>query len=340
MAAATFVLPGPIERTGGYLYDLRMADGLRALGWDVEVNGVGSHLNRTVANGRVAIIDGLVLGTVADEIEALATRVPVVGLIHLPLVADVTRSADEISRLEPLERHALTACSLVVVTSRATLPMLARYNLPADRVVVVEPGTDRVPMRVSSTNDSRPHFLCVATLNAGKGHELLLRALARVKHRDWTLTCAGSLTRDPAAVDRVRATIAELDLADRVTLAGELGEAALDDAYARADVFVLATRQETYGMAVAEAIAHGLPVVSTNTGAIPAIVGDAGIIVAPDDLDALADALDAVIADEKLRTRLASAACRRRDLLPTWDDAARAMSEALIRFGSGHPQHG
>ena len=55
--------------------------------------------------------------------------------------------------------------------------------------------------------------------------------------------------------------------------------------YDRTDVFVLATLRETYGMAVAEALAHGLPVVSTSTGAIPALVGtDAGLLVAPGDV--------------------------------------------------------
>jgi glycosyltransferase involved in cell wall biosynthesis len=342
MPAATFVLPGPIARTGGYIYDLRMIDGLRALGWDIDIvviDGIERRFAGMVADGRVAVVDGLALGAMPDDVEAIAARGPVVGVIHLPLTADVTRTREEIRQLEPLERRALGACSRVVVTSGATLPMLARYALPNDRVVVVEPGTDRVararPSRRSAAGEGEVHLLCVATVNAGKGHELLLRALARVAHREWRLTCAGSLTRDAGTVERVRATITELGLGERVTLAGELDEAALDESYATADVFVLATRQETYGMAAAEAIAHGLPVISTSTGAIPAIVGDGGVIVAPDDLDALARALDAVLGDAALRARLAAAARRQRDLLPTWDDAARAMSDVLMRLGAG-----
>ena len=112
-------------------------------------------------------------------------------------------------------------------------------------------------------------LLAVATLNPNKGHEILLEALAAIPHKNWHLTCAGSVTRHPATVDRVRAAIRRLQLDDRVTLVGELDAVTLHECYDRADVFVLATRQETYGMAVAEALARGLPVVSTTTGAIP-----------------------------------------------------------------------
>ncbi len=73
-------------------------------------------------------------------------------------------------------------------------------------------------------------------------------------------------------VARVRAQVGEAGLEDRVSLVGDLGEAALAEQYDRADLFVLATLYEGYGMAVAEALARGLPVVSTATGAIADLV--------------------------------------------------------------------
>ena len=100
--------------------------------------------------------------------------------------------------------------------------------------------------------------------------------------------------------------------------------------YDRADAFVLATRQETYGMAVAEALAHGLPVVSTKTGAIAGLVGDvAGFVVEPGDSAAFTAALTNVLEDPRLRGQLAEGARRRRIRLPTWEDAARAMHARL-----------
>jgi glycosyltransferase involved in cell wall biosynthesis len=261
-----------------------------------------------------------------------ASRLRIVALVHLPPAAEVSIDRDTAARLEAAERRALAGTVLVIVTSTATLPMLARYELPRDRVIVVEPGTDRAPLARGSQG-SMLQLLSVATLNAAKGHEILLRALADVPYRNWRLICAGSLTRDPATVDRVRDMTRTLGLEDRVSLVGELDAARLSDCYGRADLFVLATLQETYGMAVAEALACGLPVVSTTTGAIAALVGeDAGLLVPPGNIEALAAALARVIGDAGLRARLAEGAQRVRDCLPSWEYASRNMSMALARL--------
>jgi glycosyltransferase involved in cell wall biosynthesis len=122
----------------------------------------------------------------------------------------------------------------------------------------------------------------------------------------------------------------ELDVEDRVTLAGDLDARQLAVEYDRADVFVLPTLYEGYGMAVAEALARGLPVVSTATGAIAELVcDDAGIVVPPGDAAAFADALARVVADDFLRAQLAGGARRARARLPTWEAAAAAMGRAL-----------
>ncbi|MDP2390798.1 MAG: glycosyltransferase, partial [Acidobacteriota bacterium] len=176
-------------------------------------------------------------------------------------------------------------------------------------------------------------LLCVATVNAGKGHDLLLEALAAVPSHQWHLTCAGSLTRDAATADRVRGLVRQFKLEDRVTLAGELDAEAIVACYDAADVFVLATRRETYGMAVAEALARGLPVVSTTTGAIPDLVGaDAGVLVPPGEVAALAEALSRVISDADLRARLTAGAREVRDRLQTWEVATARMDAALQRL--------
>jgi glycosyltransferase involved in cell wall biosynthesis len=122
-------------------------------------------------------------------------------------------------------------------------------------------------------------------------------------------------------------------LEERVSLAGDLGADALEACYQRADVFVLATMHESYGMAVAEALAHGLPVVSTRTGAIPDLVtngaGVAGIVVPTRDQQALANALAEVVGDAGVRAKLAEGARRVRDRLPTWEEASDRMAGVL-----------
>lgn len=344
MRSVAFLVPGRIDTlTGGYIYDRRMTESLRQQGWSVDVRELdgtfpfptqaalahAAGVLATIHDDGIVVVDGLALGAMPEVIERESSRLRIVALVHLPLAADVSVDRDTAAALEAAERRALAGAALVIVTSGATLPMLAMYDLPLDGVIVVEPGTDPAPLARGSRG-SLLRLLCVATLHAGKGHEILLRALAGVPARKWRLTCAGSLTHDPATVDRVRAMIGTLELEDRVTLIGELDAGSLSDSYAGADLFVLATLQETYGMAVAEALARGLPVVSTTTGAIPALVGeDAGLLVPTGNAEALAEALTRVIADADLRARLTAGAQRVRDHLPSWERAAENMSAAL-----------
>ena len=232
-------------------------------------------------------------------------------------------------RLWRSERETLQHVRHVVVTSPATASLLTReYAVNAGRVTCIEPGTDRAP----ASRGSGRSLLSVGTLTPRKGHVALVRALARLKHLDWHLTCVGSLTRDPKTVRRVRAAIRKAGLEGRVSLAGETASRArLARHYADADIFVLPTAYEGYGMAVAEAIASGLPVVSTPTGAIRQLVGkDAGILVPPGNVAALARAVERMLVDANARRKFRAGALRRRRRLQTWPKAAREMA-AVVR---------
>ena len=349
MRPAVLVVPGHLgERTGGYLYDRRIVEGLRRLGWAVDVLELDASFPyptpaaleqaadalAAVAAGTIAIVDSLALGAMPDLITHEAPRLRIVALVHLPLAAACDLDREAAARFEDGERRALRAAALVIVTGSATLPLIAKHELARDRVLVVEPGTDRAPLARGS-GGHRLELLSVATLNPGKGHEDLLVALSAVPHREWHLTCAGSLTRHPETADRVRETIAKLGLEDRVSLAGDLEGTALEACYDSADVFVLATRQETYGMAVAEAVAHGLPVVATTTGAIPDLIGSgAGLLVPVGDTPALVEALSRVLGDAGLRARLAQGARRTRDQLRTWEETCGRFAAALNSLAS------
>jgi glycosyltransferase involved in cell wall biosynthesis len=387
MRPVAFLVPGPLDaRTGGTIYDRRIAAALRALGHCVQVVALDAgfprptaaaldHAARVLASmdaGTIVVIDSLAFGAMPGLIVRESARLRIVALMHLPLAATVGLDRDTAARFEAGERRALQAAVLIIATGKAALPLLARYPLADERIVIVEPGTDPAPLARGSAPAEARHYdlghrhhdvgdrrhdvgnghhdgdqrhdvgyvvsgfsrttqlLCVGTLNAIKGHDILLEALAAVPSRNWHLTCAGSLTRDPETAHRVRAAITRLGLEARVTLEGDLDQAALAVCYDRADLFVLATRQETYGMAVAEALARGLPIVSTRTGAIPELVGnEAGRLVPVGDTAALTAALTQVLDDAALRAQLAAGARRVRDRLPTWNDAATRMAAAL-----------
>jgi glycosyltransferase involved in cell wall biosynthesis len=342
------LIPGDLQtRTGGYGYDRRMIAGLRDRGWRIDVHRLedgfptptgaarrhAAQVLERIPDGSTVLVDGIALGALPEEIERAAPRLKIVGLVHHPLAAETGIAPALASALEVSERRALAAVRFVIVTSRATAAGLGDYDVPADRIAVVEPGTDPAPLAQGSAFGDQPitvALLCVATLTPRKGHELLLNALAGVPYRTWRLACAGSLDRDAATVSRVRALLHDYDFDDRVSLLGDLDSSALAQQYDRADGFVLPTLYEGFGMAVAEALARGLPVVSTDTGAIRDLVGEqAGIVVPPGDLSAFTDALSRVIADANLRARLAEGARRVRERLPTWEVSAASMAQVF-----------
>jgi glycosyltransferase involved in cell wall biosynthesis len=231
--------------------------------------------------------------------------------------------------LKESERRALAAARRVIVTSRATASTLDGYGVPAARIAIVEPGTDRAPLAHGSS-DKSVGLLCVASVIPRKGHETLIGALVTLRDRPWHLTCVGSVDRDRLTSDRVRALVRDYGLSDRVTFTGDLRPPELGVEYDRADVFVLPTFYEGYGMVVAEALARGLPVVATATGGIRELVADeAGILVPSGNVSLLAEALTDVVGDATLRLRLANGARRVRDRLPTWNEAGARMSAAL-----------
>jgi len=322
----TFIVPGSIKtRTGGYEYDRSIIDELCARRWLVDVCQIdkGRPLP-PLPEGKMVVVDGLALDSIPGN-----TEFPFVVVIHMP----GSSGSDE--------RAAMNAARAIVVTGVAAQRELVALGVEASKIAIVEPGTLRPPAEeirrlVRSRGDRTDvvQLLSVGNVTRGKGHDRIVMALQSIPERNWSLTIAGSLARDPAASARLLRTVADSGLDGRIALAGELDMPALGDAFAAADVFVLATLHETYGMAVAEAIAWHLPVVSTSTGEIPAIVGDGGIVVPPGDDGALALALSAVLRDPMLRARLsdgARTACRR---LRTWYQAGDEFSAILERVAA------
>ena len=330
-----FVVPGPLNQlTGGYIYDRHIVGGLRRLGHRVVVKqirpGNAARVFASIPDGTVVIVDGLAGGVMPGPIEREAARLRFVALVHHPLAYETGVSKATARQLLRSERRTLACVRHVVVTSPGTAGLLTqKYGVRAGRISCIEPGTKR---RTVGRSPSGHALLSVATLTPRKGHLTLIRALARVRHLEWHLTCLGSLTRDRATVKRVRTEIRRLRLSDRVTLAGETSsDARLERYYRNADVFVLPTEYEGYGMAVAEAIASGLPVVSTPTGAIPSLVGrDAGILVPPGNVTALARAIERMLVDVNARLKFRAGALRRRRRLQTWPRAVQQVA-AVIR---------
>jgi glycosyltransferase involved in cell wall biosynthesis len=341
---AAFAVPGDLAMpTGGYGYDRRIIQELRQLGWQMDVVDVGGGfpfptiaqratalaILSAVPAGCPTVLDGLAFGAL-PEAGALRCHKPLIALVHQPLALDPGLDTEQADTFRESERTVLSAAARVVVTSEATARILiSDYGVPTQRISVVRPGNDPVPPARGS-NDGVVRLLSIGSVLPVKGYDLLIAAVATLNEMPWRLTIAGDRTRNPVAAAQLDADIEAYGLGNRVTVLGAVPPERIAELYLASDVFVLASRFEGYGMALAEAIAHGLPVVSTMVGAIPDTVPDGvGLLVPSDDAAALARAVHRLISDPTERRRLATNARAAAAQLPAWQDSARLFADAI-----------
>lgn len=345
------VVPGPLDqRTGGYIYDRRIAEGLRDLGRPVQVHSLQGHFPgpdpeaeqaletvlSALPEGSLVVIDGLALGGLPEPAARHRRRLAIFGLVHHPLCEETGLTQERAAELEALEHAALQGCRGLIATSFFTAERLQAWLQPSPPLRVVIPGIGGVVAeRPSSKEDARPLLLCVGSLVPRKGQDLLVQALARLRDRAWHCLLAGSDTRDPVFAVRLHAEIARQGLDARIEILGECTETALEALYQRADLFVLPAWHEGYGMALTEAMARGLPVIATTGGAIPYTVPTtAGLLVPPGNVDALADALSRALDEPALRATLALGALQHARTLPDWGQVAGQFAVALEELSS------
>ena len=343
---AAFAVPGDLATpTGGYVYDRRIIAELLLRDWRIEVVDLGDGFPYPAADTRASacarlaalppgdpvVIDGLAFGVLAEAATALSTSHPLVALVHHPLALESGLSAADATSLRASERAALACARHVIATSAAVARLLVDdYGVAAGRVSVIEPGTDRV-LPPPRKQEGEVKLLAVGSVIPRKGYDVLVAALARLRHLPWRLIIAGDRGRSPQTSRRLRAEIARLGLADRITLLGAVTSGELSPLYACTDLFVLPSRFEGYGMAYTEAIAHGVPVIGTTAGAVPQTVpADAGVLVAPDDVEALTATLQRLIANPHERERLAAGA--RAAKFPSWSEQAALFARVLESF--------
>jgi len=332
----------PARPSGGNTFDRRVRSGLEDAGWVVHMHPVPgpwphpgarsyaalAHAVRGIPDGSVVLIDGLVASPAPEVLVPETARLRLVALVHMPLGA----TAD--AEVRRREGAVLTASASVVTTSAWTRNLIVElYALPPERVRVAEPGADVSGLATGTATAGA--LLSVAAVVPGKGHDVLLDALSMLSGPGWHCVCVGSLERDPVFVDGLRRRVRDGGMDGRVRFAGSQAEADLARTYDAADVLVLPSRAETYGMVVTEALARGVPVIAADVGGVPEALGHGagdtppGLLVPPDDPRALRDALRAWLEDADLRGRLRRAARERRMSLSGWSATTSVVAGVL-----------
>lgn len=345
MTRTAFLIPGDLALpTGGYAYDRAVIRLLPQAGVEaMHVALPGSYPNPSaddlgdtaaiiagLPSDCLLLIDGLAYGAMPSSL-IRSIRQPIVALCHHPLALENGISADRAIALHASETEALALARHVIVTSPLTGKILAGdFGVSSDKITVAEPGTTRKPRSTGSGSDVL-NLLAVGSIVPRKGYGVLVEALAGLTRRNWRLKIAGT-ARGLDTVNALRDQIALSDLNDHIQLMGAVPDRDLDQLFAEADLFVMSSLFEGYGMVLAEALQRGLPIVTTTGGAASETVPDgAGLKVPPGDALALRKALDEALSDPSLRARLSEAAHRAGEKLPTWEDTAGIIAGALER---------
>jgi glycosyltransferase involved in cell wall biosynthesis len=349
MTGIVFAIPGDISiRSGGYEYDRRVLAGLAERGVEAArcalpptfpapspddvalcVEAIAGHRRA----GDALLIDGLAYGALPEAaIRALGPRI--VAICHHPLSLERGLAPERAAALLDSERRALSLAAHVIVTSAHTRGLLVRdFGLAVEKISVAPPGVDPAPRARGS--GAATTLLVVGAIIPRKAHDMLVEALAGLVDLDWRLRIVGSVSHAPAAARALEGLIAAKGLEARIEISGEIASEELAEVYDRADLFVSASHYEGYGMALAEAMAHGLPIVASTGGAAAETVPEgAALTCRPGDVVALRDALREAIDDRALRVGLAEASWRAGQGLPRWDETVRVVAHVAAEVGA------
>jgi glycosyltransferase involved in cell wall biosynthesis len=348
--------------TGGTVYDQNLVTELRALGIAVRLHRLAgpwpetdastqANLARALRAQPACLVDGILAGASPEVVAAAVESGHAVTLVvHLPISDELGLDPARRERYAALEGQAVRAASGVVCPSHWCAAELRQRYGRSDLGVAI-PGVTPAPAAPGSQHSGgAPRLLTLASLTPTKDQLTLVRAFARLTDLAWSADLVGFDVADPGYAARVRYEVAEAGLKDRIRVTGALTGSALDQRWDAADLLVLPSRVETFGLVVTEALARGIPaIVSAGTGAVEALQQGAavptdamqgtagptdampGTAVPPGDPTALAAVLRRWLTEPTLRRAWQQSALARRGNLPGWQRTAEAVLSYLER---------
>lgn len=333
-----FAIPGDLNaRTGGYGYDRRLLVELRKRGLLVEHIELDASFPFPEANAlqqtervfaelpdqSLVLVDGLAFGAMAQCAMRHSKRLRLVALCHHPLALESGLSPIQQQAFLESERIALQCARAVIVTSANTASTLTElFAIPSSDITVAQPGTDSV--NFAPCAGEPPVLLSVATLTRRKAHDVLIDALTTLADLPWQARFVGGAQFDVQWGQKLRQQISAAGLDSRIHLVGSVENLASE--YLNADIFVLPSRYEGYGMVFAEALAYGLPIVAARAGAVADVVPEsAGCLVPVEDVQSLAQALRMLLTEPEVYEQLRAGAQAAAKRLSTWQDTADSV---------------
>lgn len=337
-----FVIPGNINSlSGGYAYNRRLIAELGQLSIDVEILQLSGRFPQptkedltdidkqfsALPNDSIVLVDGLAFGVMGDIAERHNHRLNIIALCHHPLALETGLSPEKQTFYHTTEKRALNAATAILVTSGATAITLQNsFHIDASKIYIAPPGTDT--QHYAQCKGDPPILLTVASLTFRKGHDILIDALAKIPHIPWQAHFVGSMEFDPEWATYLQQKVINYGFTKRILFLGGIADTKHE--YQQADLFVLPSHYEGYGMAFAEALAFGLPIVATQVDSISSLVPKAaGVLVPPNNSHELATTLNHLLSDPIKRKRLQAGAQHAASTLPSWRDCAQIVAELI-----------
>ena len=325
-------------QTGGELYNYQLSQYLEKLGWQQEY--ISLHEKRHYLRlGNIPIIGNILSSLIfavilfkhkgifvedhyfsrylflTNILQKKLTKGKIVVIVHLFYGYD---SQDKLFLrkifYQYIEKIRLSFADLIVTSSEYSKSEIVSVGINPELIHVLSPGLDREKFQISSNNNQldnqgKTKILCVANYIPRKGTIHLIEALAQIERQDFTLDLVGNRKNNSSYYNQLKNAVEKLKLTEFVVFHDGSDQENIKHLYSCADIFILPSFKETFGIVFLEAMHYGLPIITTNVSAIPELVeeGKNGLLVSPGDSQALAKAITKLMANPNLIKQMGEA---------------------------------
>ncbi len=336
--------------TGGYIYEKRLVDYLRGAGLEADIVSIPNlpyplHLFTNFWLLFYFAIKKYDL-IIEDEMTHPAVWVfnfwakhvrgmKIIAIVHM-LRWIALRGCWDMTLVKFMERQMLRSTNLIIANSNHTSEEIKGMGLSDQAIDVVYPGFDslQAPQGSSSRIDDSIRLLFVGNWDPRKGLETLLEALHHSNNPGISLDVVGDDRFYPRYTRRVMKKVLQWGLEGRTRFHGRIERHSLGSFYSNADIFVMPSTYEPFGIVFAEAMSFGLPIIAANAGGIPELVEHRknGLLVPPNDPFALAQAIAELASSAELRQKYGRASYEKSKELNTWEDSFQTILKHLHRL--------